>query len=298
MNVFLFLTCAVVWGTTWLAITYQLGTVDPMVSIVYRFALAAAALFVFSIATRKKLRFSLRDHLFFFLSGAFMFCFNYLAVYSAEAVLPSGLVAVTMTSLIFLNAVNNRIFLKAKVVAKTLIGGLLGVVGLGLIFYPEVASFSMDGSAAFALVLSLTAALSASLGNTAAQVCHQRSIPVIQMQAYSMAYGAGLMAAGALVRAVPFTFEVTAAYIGSLTYLAVFGSVVAFMSYLTLLKNIGSDKAAYITLVSPLVALLISTIFEGYTWTAPALVGILFIMAGNAVALRKRTARAGKYREK
>lgn len=262
-----------------------------MMSIAYRFSLAAAALFSFSLLTRKNLKFSRRDHLFFLLSGAFMFCFNYLAIYLAESVLPSGLVAVTMTTLIFLNAVNNRIFLKAKLVVKTLVGGLLGVAGLGLIFYPELSSFSMTGASGVAFLLCMSGALFASLGNTAAQVCHRRNIPVMQMQCYAMAYGAALMLGSALVRGVPLAFETTPGYIGSLLYLAVFGSVAAFMSYLTLLKNIGSDKAAYVTLVSPLVALLVSTVFEGYVWTAPALFGVLFIVAGNTVALRKHRGR-------
>lgn len=288
MNVFLFMTAAIIWGTTWLAIKFQLGQVDPMVSISYRFAIAAAALFAFSFITRKNLKYSLKDHLPFLLTGIFMFCLNYLVIYFAEVVLPSGLVAVSMTSMIFLNAVNNRIFLKSKIVAKTLLGGLLGILGLCLIFLQDIMSFSMEGTSGFALMLCMIGALSASLGNTAAQVVHRRKIPVIPMQAFSMMYGSLLMAIFAFIREVPFSIETTPKYLISLFYLAGFGSIVAFMAYLTLLKNIGSDKAAYTTLLSPLVALLVSTIFEGYVWTLTAFIGTALIIIGNVIALRKK----------
>ena len=136
-------------------------------------------------------------------------------------------------------------------------------------------------------MLCMLGAVSASLGNTAAQVCHRRNVPVVSMQAFAMTYGSLLMTSAALVCRVPLVIDTSPGYLLSLFYLAAFGSVAAFMAYLTLLKNIGSDKAAYITLVSPIVALVVSTIFEGYTWSFPIAFGVGCIMAGNIIALRK-----------
>ena len=286
----LFILCSIIWGSTWLAITYQLGTVDPMVSIFYRFLIAVSVLFVYTVATGRRLRFTARDHLFLFVTGAFMFCINYWLVYTAETALTSGLVAITFSTMIFLNAVNNRIFLKAPVAPAVIIGGVLGLAGLGCLFYRELAAFSFGAASTGALGLGLLGSLAASFGNTAAQVCHRRGIPTIQMTLFAMAHGTMLMGIAALCTGTPFTFDPSPGYVGALVYLGVVGSIVAFMAYLTLLKNLGSDKTAYITLVTPIVALILSTFFEGYTWSAAALVGGVLIILGNYVALGQRRA--------
>ncbi len=291
MNIVWFLVCSLVWGSTWIAITFQLGVVDPMVSVFFRFFLAAMLLLGFCLVTRRKLAFSARDHFWFLLNGAFMFCVNYYLVYLAEEVLTSGLVAISYTTIIFLNAVNSRIFLGAPILPRIIFGGVIGVVGLTLIFVPELSSFSADKHSLMALGYCLLGAVSVSFGNTSAQVCHRRKVPVVQMALFGMVYGSLLMGTTAWFRGVPFTVDLSMGYIGSLLYLSVFGSIVAFLGYLTLLRNIGSDRTAYIALVTPLVALSISTVVEGYTWSGAAAVGVLFILAGNVVALRPKKRR-------
>lgn len=288
MNLLLFVICSLIWGSTWMAITYQLGAVEPMVSIFYRFLIAVTLLLVYCLATGRKLRFPLRDHAVLFVTGCFMFCFNYWLVYTAESTLTSGIVAITFSTMIFLNAVNNRIFLRAPIDPKIVLGGLIGLVGLGLIFYRELETLSFGTPSLIALGLGLLGSLSASFGNTAAQVCHRRGIPTIQMSLFAMAHGTWLMGAMAVITGTPFAFDPSLAYVGSLVYLGVVGSVAAFLAYLTLLKTIGSDKTAYITLVTPIVALIISTVLEGYTWSAAALSGVAFVIAGNYLALRSR----------
>jgi drug/metabolite transporter (DMT)-like permease len=216
-----------------------------------------------------------------------MFCFNYWLVYIAESKLTSGLVAILFSTMIFMNALNNRIFLKAPIEPRIIIGGVIGLLGLGLIFLKELSSVSLGSDAVAAIGLCLLASLSASLGNTVAQVCHRRQIPIVPMELYAMAYGTAVMGVVAVVRGVTFTFDTRFEYAVSLAYLAVAGSVIAFLSYLTLLKNIGSDRTAYITLATPVVALALSTLFEGYTWSLVAALGVLAIMAGNWVALKK-----------
>ncbi len=292
MNLLLFITCSLIWGSTWMAIKLQLGAVEPMVSIFYRFLIAISVLLVYCVTTRRRLRFLVRDHLVFLITGGFMFCFNYWLVYTAETLLTSGVVAIMFSTMIFLNAVNNRIFLRVPVDPKVILGGLIGLGGLGLIFYREITSLSLGDKSLAALGLGLLGALSASLGNTAAQVAHKRRIPTVQMSLFAMGYGTLLMGAMAVITGARFTIDASPAYLGSLAYLGVVGSVVAFLAYLTLLKNIGSDRTAYITLVTPLVALAISTGLEGYTWSAAALAGVALILAGNYVALRPRTRRA------
>jgi drug/metabolite transporter (DMT)-like permease len=291
MNLLLFSLCSIIWGSTWIAIKHQLGQVDPMVSILYRFFIAVAILLGYCLADGRRLRFSAKDHQVFFLTGVFMFSGNYWLVYTAEKSLTSGLVAIVFSTMIFLNAVNNRIFLKAPIVPKIIWGGGIGVTGLCLIFYRELGAFTFKSDTMTALGLALIASLSASFGNTTAQVCHRRNIPTIQMALFGMGYGSLFMGSAALITGTPFTFDPSPSYIVSLFYLGVVGSVVAFMGYLTLLKNIGSDKTAYITLVTPLVALAVSTLFEGYTWSVSAVAGVGLIVLGNWIALRKKAAR-------
>lgn len=286
MNIVWFVVCSLVWGSTWMAITFQLGTVDPMVSVFYRFSVAAVILLAYCWITRRKLSFGVRDHFWLVLNGAFMFCINYYLVYLAEEVLPSGLVAISYTAIIFLNALNSRIFLGAPIQPRIILGGVIGAVGLALVFFPELSSFSADNHSLMALGYCLLGAVSVSFGNTSAQFCHRRKIPVVQMALFGMVYGSLLMGAAAWIRGVPFTVDRTAGYIGSLVYLSVFGSIVAFLGYLTLLKSIGSDRTAYIALVTPLVALSLSTLFEGYSWSGLGLAGVSCIAAGNVVALR------------
>jgi drug/metabolite transporter (DMT)-like permease len=287
MNVFLFLITSLIWGSTWLAIKFQLGVVDPLLSILDRFALSVVILFAFCLATRRRLAFDAKDHLYLLITGCLMFGFNYWLVYVAETALPSGLVAITFTTTIFFNCVNNRLFLRAPIAPRILLGGIVGIGGLGLIFFRELSSFSFTDQSLPAILFCLLGALSASFGNTSAQVCQRRGVPVIQMELFAMGYGSILMLILAIFTDAAFAFEGTLRYTVSLFYLAVAGSFIAFFAYLTLLKNIGSDKAAYVTLVCPLIALSISTVYEGYTWSGTAVAGVGLILAGNTIALRK-----------
>lgn len=289
MQSFLFYSATVlIWGSTWLAITFQFGTVEPLVSVTYRFALAAFLLLGYCKLTGLNLKFSKQDHLFMALQGVLLFAFNYWLFYIAETVLASGLVAVVFSTMVVMNLVNGAIFLRNPMSLRVVIGAALGLSGISLVFWPELASFSLNDQGMYGLILSLIATLSASLGNIVSARNQKARLPIIQSNAIGMGYGALAMFLVALAGDSPFNFEFTFKYIGSLLYLAIFGSIIAFGCYLSLVGRIGVDRAAYVTLLFPLVALALSTLFEGYRWSGVALVGVVLILAGNMLVLHRR----------
>lgn len=290
-NTSLYIITVLVWGSTWLAIKYQLGSVDPMVSVVYRFSLAAVLLLVFCSWRGLNLKFSLKDHLFMALLGILLFSVNYWLVYVAELHLTSGIVAVVFSSIVFMNIANGAIFLKAPVEKKMITGAVIGIVGIAMIFMPEIERFDLSDKGVSGLVICFFSVLLASFGNITSARNTKNNIPVIQANAFGMAYGAIVLAVIALILGKEFTFAANATYIGSLFYLSVFGSIIAFGSYLTLIGSIGADKASYSIMVVPVVALVLSSFFEGYAWKVSALVGLALVVGGNFLALNKgRTA--------
>jgi drug/metabolite transporter (DMT)-like permease len=289
-NLILYAATVLIWGSTWLVITFQLGVVDPILSVAYRFTLASVLLFAYCAVRRISIRFPARQHLFFALQGAFLFSINYMLVYLAELRLTSGLVAVVFSTLVFLNIILGAIILGSPVRMTVVIGALIGLVGITLVFMPELNNFNLEDQSFVGLLLAMGGTLSASLGNIIAARNQRESFPVIQTNAYGMGYGAALTMVIALVTGAPLRFDPSAAYIVSLLYLALFGSVIAFGAYLTLLGRIGADRAAYASLLFPLVALVISTLFEGYRWSAPAVAGVLLVLVGNFLVLSRRRA--------
>lgn len=286
-NLLLYTVTVLIWGSTWLGIKFQLGEVDPLVSVIYRFSLATALLFAWCVLRGLTMRFGVRDHLFIALQGVCLFAVNYWLFYLAEVHLTSGIVAVMFSTIVFWNILNGRIFLKTPVRANVLCGAGLGIVGIGLVFWPELSDFNLADDGFKGFLLSMAATLMASFGNILSARNQKHGLPVVQTNTYGMAYGALVMLAVAVIAGKPFSFDPSAAYVVSLLYLALFGSVVAFGCYLTLVGRIGADRASYATLLFPIIALIISTLFEGYHWTPPALAGVVIILAGNALSLAK-----------
>lgn len=297
-NLLLYTTTVLIWGSTWLAIKFLLGETAPVLSVAYRFTLASLLLLGFSKWRGLKLRFSPRQHLFMALQGLLLFSINYLLVYLAELHLTSGLVAVVFSTLVFMNIFIGALLLGTPVRLNVVLGGLVGLVGVALVFLPELRAFSLQDRGFLGLTLSFASALFASLGNITAARNQREGLPVVQTNAFGMGYGAIAMYAYALLGGVPFSFSVTPAYIGSLVYLAVFGSIIAFGAYLTLLGRIGADRAAYASLLFPLVALGISTYFEGYSWSSSAQLGVLLVVAGNFMILSWKRLKAPRHNSK
>jgi drug/metabolite transporter (DMT)-like permease len=287
-NLILFSIPAVIWGSTWLVIKFQLGIVDPLVSVFYRFLLAAIILLVYSRLSGINLKYSAKQHFFMALLGLLLFGVNYWFVYLAEIHLKSGLVAVVFSTIIFLNIVNGALFLKSKIRLNVLLNSSIGFIGIALVFKDELFSFTFSSEESLAFLLAAIAVIIASFGNITSAYNQENKLPVIQTNAFGMLYGSLLMLILALITGKSFTFDFSLPYIGSLMYLAIFGSVIAFGSYLTLLGKIGADKSAYVTLVIPIIALILSTIFEDYKWNVFALIGVALITLGNVLILRKK----------
>ena len=286
-NALLYIVTVLIWGSSWLAIKYQLGSVDPMVSVAYRFLLASGISWLYCRLSRRSMRYSMRDHGFMFLQGTSLFALNYWLFYLSELTLTSGLAAVIFSTIVVMNTVNGVIFLKNRLELRVVCGAGLGLLGIMLVFWPEVTDFESGSENLFAAALAVLATLLASVGNIASARNQREGIPVVQANTFGMTYGALLMLGLSWATGREFTFEMTLPYVSSLVFLSVFASIIAFWTYLTLLGRVGVERAAYSTLIFPLVALGFSTVFEDYQWTAYAVIGILLILTGNLLILKR-----------
>tara|TARA_B100001971_G_scaffold103100_1_gene95001 strand:- start:935 stop:1828 length:894 start_codon:yes stop_codon:yes gene_type:complete len=286
-NALLYVVTVLIWGSSWLAIKYQLGSVDPMVSVAYRFLLASAISWLYCRFSGRLMRYSLRDHGFMFLQGASLFALNYWLFYLSELTLTSGLAAVIFSTIVVMNMMNGVLFLKNRLELRVVLGAGIGLFGIIVVFWSEVTDFESGSENLFAVSLAVLATLLASVGNIASARNQRKGIPVVQANTFGMTYGALLMLVLSWATGREFTFEVTLPYVSSLVFLSVFASIIAFWTYLTLLGRVGVERAAYATLFFPLVALGFSTVFEDYQWTASAGIGILLILAGNLLILKR-----------
>lgn len=278
--------CSLIWGSTWFAITFQLGTVPPAVSIAYRFGLAAAVLFAWLLATRRSLRLNRAQHLATFAQGVLTFGINYIFVYEAEKRLASAAVAVIFAAMAFANLVLFRMALGAKAPRAAWLASGLGVAGVAVLFAGELAQARMDAHALAGLGFGVASLVSATVGNLFARRAQLLGVEVGANTAWGMAYGAGLMVAIVLATGQPWRFEATAAYVGSLVYLALIGSVTAFLLYFGLARRRGYVLASYISAVTPAIAMLISAVFEHAHWGLAALAGLALVMAGQVLLAR------------
>ena len=285
-NAALFAIPSAIWGSTWLAITFQLGSVAPELSVAYRFAIASAIVAAWCKATGQPLAFPRRQHMWLLAIGATFFGFNYIGVYWAERYVTSGLVAVVFSTIVFMSPVGMRIVYREALTLRMLVAAGLGVAGVALLFLPELSAARQGGSAALGIGIALGATLLAAIGNLVAIRNHRAGLPTMPATAWGMLYGSLIAFAFATLTGVPWTFERTAGYVLSLAYLAVFGSVFAFAAYLTLLKRVGAAPSSFISIATPVIALALSTLFEGYRWTWVSGAGLLLAVLGNWLALR------------
>jgi len=287
-NRLLYLVTVLIWGSTWLAIEFQLGVVAPEVSIVYRYAIASLVLFIYCFYNKLPLVFNLDCHIWFVLLGAFLFCLNYVFAYRAQVHITSALAAIVFSSMLWINIILSRLVFGTRAGKRVLFGAALGIAGIVTLFSPQIGELSWSDSVLYGSVLALFGALTASIGNIVSQGAQQRALPVMQANAWGMLYGAVLTAVLCAVRGFEFSFDATFTYIASLLYLAVFGSVIAFGAYLTLLGRIGAHRAGYATVMFPVVALLLSILFEGLRLDAGIVLGTLLVLLGNVLVLRER----------
>lgn len=292
-NLSLYLVSVLIWGSTWLVIKFQLGEVSPIVSVAWRFGLAALMLMAYALARGRPLRFTVREHAWIALQGVLLFGINYIGVYLSEQYLVSGLVAVVFSLVVFSNSLGLRLFFGTPIRTNALLAATLGVAGVALIFGRELLALRPGaGDERLGLLLALGATLVASLGNMVASRNHRHGLPVLQVNAWSMLYGAVFVIGVALASGAALSFEFSWPYIASLLFLALFGSALAFGAYLTLMGRIGADRAAYTAVAIPIVALLLSTAFERLHWHLETFTGVAACVGGIALALRRRPGRA------
>lgn len=284
-NSFLYIVTVLIWGSTWIAINYQLGDVAPEVSLVYRFGLAALVLFIYCKFQGLRLRYTISHHGQFFLFGITLFGCNYLLLYSAQQHINSALTCIAFSMIMFFNVFNAKIWYKTQISPQVYIGGVLGLIGIVTLFWPQVNNIELGQATLLGLGLCLAGTLFASTGNMLSMRNQKLSLPLMPANAWGMAYGAAFMALLALIQDKPFNFDYSFSYVSSLLYLSIFGSVIAFGSYLTLLNNIGAHKASYASIMFPAVAVVISTFVEGFEWTLYAVIGLAFILLGNITVL-------------
>ena len=284
-NLSLYGGSVLIWGSTWLAIKFQLGTVAPAVSVTWRFAAAATILLALALYRRMSLRFDVRTHVWLALQGLLLFGINYVLVYLSEQSLTSGLVAVTFSLIVLCNIGFLRLFFGVPMKANALAGAALGIAGVAILFWPDLVRLSLAGERGLGLAYCLLSTVFASLGNMAATRNHRHGIPVVAGNVWAMMYGAMFVAIYAGLTGQAFTFECSLPYVASLLYLALFGSVIAFVAYLTLLGRIGADRAGYSGVATPVVAMGLSTLFENLQWNAWILGGMALCLAGNVIVL-------------
>lgn len=283
MNAILYGLVVVIWGTTWIAIFLQQGPVSAPVSIFWRFAVASVTMLTILLATRRLRPLALRDHLFCVVQGCCVFCFNFWCFYTAAAHINTGLESVIFSMAVLFNAINGVIFFRQQPPARFWLAAALGLVGIITLFWDDLLSNGLNASLLWGIGLSALGTYGFSLGNMLSMRHQHRGLETLTTNSWAMLYGTLVMGAIALVRGDDFTPQWTLSYMGALLYLALFGSVIAFGAYFTLVGRIGAGKAAYSTLLFPLVALTISTFYEGYVWHSNAVIGLALILVGNLV---------------
>lgn len=299
MNLSLYSLVVLIWGTTWIALKWQLGIVPIPLSIAYRFALAALILFAW-LAYRRRLERPRGAAAGLVLAqGICLFCLNFVCFLNASKSLPSGLVAVVFSTSTLWNALLARLILRRVIAPQVLFGGGLGLVGLLLLFWPELDAYRAGHDVRGALLglgWALGGTLCFSSGNLLSSALQGRGLAPVQTNAWGMAFGAMVLVGFCLLSGVPFAFDTSLRYTGALLYLAVPGSVIGFTAYLTLVGRLGPERAAYCTVLFPIVALNVSAVLEGYHWTAPALAGLVLVMLGNVLVFRRKPLRVAPER--
>jgi drug/metabolite transporter (DMT)-like permease len=284
----LYTVVVLIWGSTWFAIKLQLGTVPSQDSVAYRFALAALLLFIWCWIRRLRVKFTLRQHFWLILQGITVFSSNYVLFYEAEKHLVSGSVAIIFSLLAVFNILNNWFFFRVKPTYQVIVGALLGLFGIALTFWHELLNLGSSSDNLLGIILSVVATLVASLGNMVFVRLRKDQIPIVQGNAFGMFYGTIILFAYACINGGKFSFDLSPGYLFSLFYLSLFGSVIAFGCYLTLVGRIGADRAAYSSILFPIVALFLSAAFEGYRLNLLSAIGIVFVLIGNALVLARK----------
>ena len=283
-----FAITTLVWGSTWLVIKGQLGTVPPAWSVTWRFTLACLGMFALAAVRKERLVLGRRGLTFAAVVGFFQFCANFQLVYQSERYLTSGLVAVMFALLIVPNALFARVFIGTQVSRRFLVGSVIAMGGIALLLLHEYRIAPASSSVLLGLVLVTGAILSASVANVMQSGETARRESILVLLAWAMLAGSAANAIYAWIATGPPVIDLSPQYLLGVAYLGLVGSVVTFPLSSMLLRDWGPGRAAYNGVLIPVVAMALSTLFEGYRWTALAVGGALFVLAGLMVALSRR----------
>ena len=275
------------WSTSWLPLKWQLGVVAPEVSLVWRFAIAAVLMFAVTALLRQRIWVPLRYHLRPASIGLFLFCLNFTLFYYAGLNVTSGLLAVVFAlasgTILLLDALTSRrLPQRAHVIAS-----LVGFSGVAMLYTHELQSVTFNQGALLSLIFCLIGTLSFSLGNIVSASSQRQGLTVMSVNCWGMVYGTAYLTIWSLIRGHDFIIEETALYIGSLLWLAIISSVATFTAYLMLVGRIGAPQAGYATAVFPIFALMLSSLVEGYQWSALAFAGLALVVIGNLLIVQK-----------
>lgn len=284
-TLFLYVSAVLIWGSTWIMMKFQLGVVAPAASLTYRYLAAGVLILIGAALFGKVIRLTARQHLWCALQGALMFSVNYWLTYLAAVHLTTGIV-----SIFFAGAAGMTMFLSCVVYrrlpeARPVIGALLGIIGIALVFWPEVQGLALDGPEFTSGMLVTLSVMLFSAGGLIGARNMGSGMPRYATLGWAMVWGAGWMAIVVLLRGESFDFEWTHRYVWSLVWVTLLGSLLVFVLYFAVIERIGAEKASYATVMFPLVALVVSTFVEDYQWPGLALVGVPLALVGNALVL-------------
>ncbi|WP_313682260.1 EamA family transporter [Pantoea sp.] len=285
MNLMLYLAVVVIWGTTWIAIFLQQEAANTpvFVAVFWRFLLASLVMLVMLKLIRRLKKLDAQDHLFCLLQGCCVFGFNFVCFYHAAAWISSGLESVIFSMAVLYNALNSWIFFRQRPSFRLLPAAILGLGGIVALFWGDIRAAHPAPQLLWGVGLSALGTLGFSFGNMISTRHQRRQRDVLTTNSYAMLYGALIMAVLAVLNGDSLAPAFNLQWLGAMSYLAIFGSVLGFGAYFTLVGRIGASQAAYSTLLFPLVALTLSTLYEGYQWHNNAIVGLVMILAGNMV---------------
>lgn len=281
ISVFLYTIVVLIWGSTWLAVKYQIGPVSPEVSVAYRMGSAALLLFLLGLIKGLPFKFALRDHVLMMIQGALLFSLNFFFFYLAAESIITGLIAVICSTASAMTTLLNSLFSRRLPPIQIVFGALLGILGVCLIFSGEVFESQSQRTIVSGFLFAVCGTFCFSMGTIVSSRNRGSGQSTLTSIAWAMTYGTGLLCVLSLVRGNVFNFDPSPSYTLSLVYLSVFGSVIAFTAYFALLKRIRPEQAAYATVLFPVVALTLSTFFESYQWSAVSVFGVVITLLGN-----------------
>jgi len=284
-NSLLYIVTVLIWGSTWIAIEFQIDEAPVEVTLFYRFTAAFLIMMVYCLWRNLTMSFTVKEHGFFFLLAMLNFSMNYFILYEAQKYLNSAMTSIAFSTMLLMNIINTRLFFGSPIKPKVYLGALVGLAGIVMLFYPTIAEQNFDRSSLIGLILVLSGTVVASFGNMVSVRNSRHGLPVLSANAWGMLYGSLIMLAMILARDISFVLPTVSSYWVSLSYVTIFGTVIAFASYFMLLNNMGPERASYVIVLFPVVAIIISIFVEDFQITGYILGGIILVGFGNLLVL-------------